>query len=102
MEIGGDGTTCIRTFVIEQFYANACVGAKAGDEDVGVENTAEMLLFDAEVLACPGHFKVQQITVKLDASASVGDGDRSVVDAQKKAWWKEPAILPVLCLEESG
>jgi len=31
----------------------------------------------------PGHSKMQQVTVKFDASASVGNGDRSVVDPQK-------------------
>ena len=60
------------------------VGAKAGDEHVRVENTAEVFLLRAVVLAAAGHFEVQQVTVEVDASTHVGYGDRSVIDTQKK------------------
>ena len=81
--------------IIEPFYANARVSAKAGDEYVRVEYTAEVFLFDSVVLAAPGHSKVQDVAVELDAAAGCRRRRSQCGLYPEKASLTEPAISAV-------
>ena len=45
------------------------------------EHAAEVLLLEPIVLAAAGHAEMQFIAIEMNAGASVGNDDRSVIDS---------------------